>query len=673
MLILKGRYLMESHVMTLDEKLAYLESKSYSGNDLGVTYTKNKTTFKVWSPLAEKVVVNLYQTGDSAENSLIQSYPLTHENNVWTASLAGDFEGLFYTYTITVSGTSNETMDIHATAAGVNGNRAAIIDFDKTNPENWAEDDHVTQQQITDAFIWEVHVADFSSDEHSGISLENQGKYLAFTELGTTYKNEKEFSTGVDHLSKLGVNYVHLLPVFDFENDEEGSDYNWGYDPKNYNVPEGRYSSDPRDPSARIREFKQMVQSLHAQDIGVVLDVVYNHTLDTETSSFNLTVPDYYYRQTDTGEFADGSACGNETASDRSMMRKYMVDSILYWASEYHLDGFRFDLMGLHDVETMNAIRTALNEKGLQHVILYGEPWDAGSNEIKTPNIPANKGNASHFMDGIAIFNDDFRDPVKGSVFNKTDGGFLQGQNGIDFHDADVMAGISANTIGAAASEYELADKTWARNPAQVVSYNSAHDNLSLYDKLVESTFDEPYFGRNDWVIQINKLAAALLFTSQGTLFMQAGEEFGRTKFGDENSFVSSIDVNKLDWSLLKTNSDLVDYYRGLSQIRRKFTPLRDATAQTAKAMAFSRDSIENLIAYTIPNSYAGESDWKWMAVILNSSGETHEVTLESHTDELPTHWTIVANKDHAGLEALGTVEGSTMTIEPHSALILVS
>ena len=664
---------MESNVMTLEEKLAYLESKPYSGNDLGATYTKNKTTFNVWSPLAEKVAVNLYQTGDSNENSLIQSYPLTLENNVWTTSLDGDFENQFYTYTITIDGQSNETMDVHAKAAGVNGNRAAIIDFDKTNPENWAEDNHVMQQNITDAFIWEVHVADFSADKQSGISPENKGKYLAFTELGTTYNNENEFPTGIDYLKQLGINYVHLLPVYDFENEEEGTDYNWGYDPKNYNVPEGRYSSNPTDPASRIREFKQMVQSLHQQNIGVVLDVVYNHTFETETSHFNLTVPDYYFRQTADGSFANGSATGNETASDRTMMRKYMVDSILYWATEYHLDGFRFDLMGLHDVETMNAIRTALNEHGLEQVILYGEPWDAGSNEIAAPNIPANKSNVAHFMDGIAIFNDDFRDPVKGSVFNKTDGAFLQGQSGNDFHDVDVMAGISANTIGAAASEYELADKTWSRNPTQVVTYNSAHDNLTLYDKLVESTFEKPFFQRNDWVIQINKLAAALLFTSQGALFMQAGEEFGRTKHGDANSYVSSIDVNKLDWSLRKTNRDLVDYYRGLNDIRRTFAPLRDATAQTAKAITFSRDAIENLIAYTIPNSFAEKGDWKWMAVVLNSSGETHEVTLESHTGELPANWTIVADRDHAGLEALGTVEGSTMTIEPHSALILVS
>lgn len=664
---------MESNVLTLEEKLAYLESKSYSGNDLGVTYTKDKTTFNVWSPLAEKVVVNLYHTGDNNENSLIQSRPLTNKNNVWSTSLMGDFENIFYTYTITIDGQANETMDVYAKAAGVNGNRAAIIDFAKTNPAHWVQDNHVAQENITDAFIWEVHVADFSSDENSGISPENQGKYLAFTEVGTTYKNEKELATGVDYLKELGVNYVHLLPVFDFENDEEGSDYNWGYDPKNYNVPEGRYSSNPRDPVARILEFKQMVQSLHAQEIGVILDVVYNHTLETEASCFNLTVPDYYYRQTDTGEFADGSACGNETASDRNMMRKYMVDSILYWAKEYHLDGFRFDLMGLHDIETMNAIRTALNENGLQHVILYGEPWDAGSNEIKWPNIAANKGNVAHFIDGIAIFNDDFRDPAKGSVFKKTDGGFLQGQNGNEFKDVDLMAGIGANTIGTAASEYELADKTWARNPTQVVTYNSAHDNLTLYDKLVESTFDEPYFGRNDWLIQINKLAAALLFTSQGALFMQAGEEFGRTKLGDDNSFVSSISINKLDWGLRKSNRDLVDYYRGLHSIRRKFTPLRDATAKTAKALTFSRDTIENLIAYTIPNPDVKAGDWKWMAVVLNSSSETHEVDLEAHTGELPASWEIIADKDHAGLEALRTINGNTVPIEPHSALILVS
>lgn len=664
---------MESNVMSLEEKLAYLESKSYSGNDLGVTHTKKQTTFKVWSPLAEKVEVNLYQTGDSNENSFIQSYPLTHENNVWVTQLMGDFEHTFYTYTITVGGKSNETIDIYAKAAGVNGNRGAIIDFDKTHPENWSEDNPVTQRHITDAFIWEVHVADFSSDENSGISPENQGKYLAFTENGTTYKNEAEFATGIEHLKELGVNYVHLLPVFDFENDEKGSDYNWGYDPKNYNVPEGRYSSDPRDPSARIREFKQMVQSLHAQNIGVVLDVVYNHTLETEASSFNLTVPDYYYRQTETGEFANGSGCGNETASDRNMMRKYIIDSILYWATEYHLDGFRFDLMGLHDIETMNAIRTALNENGLQQVILYGEPWDAGSNEIKEPNMAANKANTAHFMDGIAIFNDDFRDSMKGSVFDAANGGFLQGWNGGSTFDTDAIASICANTIGAAGAAYEIADKTWARTPAQAVTYNSAHDNLTLYDKLASSLLGETDYQRDDLLIQVNKLAAATLFTSQGGLFMQAGEEFGRTKFGDENSYISSIDVNRLDWSLSATNQDLVAYYRGLWQIRHRYAPLRDSTEQTAKAMTFSRDGIENLIAYTIPNKdAAGDGDWQWMAVILNSSTADQEVVLEGQM-ELPEKWTVVANKDIAGLKGLGTIEGNSITIEPRSALILVS
>ena len=663
---------MTDHITTLEDKITYLENNAYYGDDLGVTYTPTHTRFKVWSPLAEKVAVNLYQTGDIHDDSLLDSYPLTLENNVWTITLDGNFENHFYTYTVDIDGKSNETIDIYAKAAGINGNRAAIIDFEKINPTHWEQDTHVTQEKLTDAFIWEVHVADFSSHENSGISAENRGKYLAFTEEGSTYNNEKEHPTGIDYLTDLGVNYVHLLPAFDFENDEEGSDYNWGYDPKNYNVPEGRYSSDPTDPLARITEFKQMVQSLHKKNIGVVLDVVYNHTLETELSSFNLTVPDYYYRQTSSGEFADGSACGNETASDRAMMRKYMIDSILYWAKEYHLDGFRFDLMGLHDVETMNAIRTALNENGLEHVILYGEPWDAGSNEIKEPNIPANKSNSPHFMEGIAIFNDNFRDAMKGHVFEETAGAFLQGKSGLDIQNTDVMASICANTIGADHSEYALADKTWAKDPTQVITYHSAHDNLTLYDKLVASLYEEPQYQRNDWLIELNKLAAAALFTSQGGLFMQAGEEFGRTKHGDGNSFVSPIKVNQLDWELTVKNRDLVDYYRVLWQLRQQYAPLRDATPETAKAMTFSKDTADNLIAYTIPNPSAEGNDWNWMAVALNSSNEVREVTLESQL-ELPHTWTIAANKEAVSLDGLGTVEGNLITVEPHSAVILVA
>lgn len=663
---------MESRVMSLKEKLAYLENHTYSGKDLGVTHTPNETTFKVWSPLAEKVSVNLYATGDGNEPSFLTAYSLTHQDNVWSATLSGEHENTFYTYSITIDGETNETMDVYAIAAGVNGNRAAVVNLESTHPENWLEDTHVTQKSITDAFIWEVHVADFSSDPHSGISPQYQGKYLAFTETETSYQNRNEHPTGVNYLKQLGVNYVHLLPAYDFDNDEEDSNYNWGYNPKNFNIPEGLYSTNPRDPVARIREFKQMVQSLHQQDIGVVLDVVYNHTFETHTSCFNLTVPDYFYRQTAEGNLANGSGTGNETASDRKMMRKYMVDSVLYWAVEYHIDGFRFDLMGLHDVETMNAIRTALNDCGLEHVILYGEPWDAGSNEIKQPNLPANKANIAQLMDGIAVFNDDFRDPLKGHVSHRKAGGFLQGWNGSEFFDKDVIAGICANTNGAANAAFEIADKTWARNPAQVITYNSAHDNLSLYDKLAESMLDETSFQRHDWLIQVNKLAAATLFTSQGGLFMQAGEEFGRTKFGDENSYMSSIEVNQLDWQLSITNRDLVDYYRGLWQIRRHYAPLRDASAQTAQDMTFTRDGIENLIAYTIPNPHVEKGDWNWMAVVLNSSRDTHQVTLESQS-ELPNQWMVVANKDSAGLEALWTIEGNTVTIEPHSALILVS
>lgn len=664
--------------MTIDyqnvgERIKYLETHPYEKNDLGLSYTKERSVFKVWSPLAEIVTINIYETGAIEEDSLLESIPLELENEVWQVHVNRDLKGFFYTYTFTHNGQDFEAPDLYSKAVGVNGDRTAILDLADTNPAKWEEDTQVMQPTITDAVIWETHVADFSSDPSSGISSANQGKYLGFTETDTTLYDAGEFPTGVNYLKDLGVNYVHLLPVFDFDNDERESHYNWGYDPKNYMVPEGLYSTNPADPIARIKEFKQMVQSLHQAGMGVVLDVVYNHTFETEHSWFQHTVPDYYYRQDKNGWFANGSGCGNETGSERQMMRKYMIESILYWAQEYHLDGFRFDLMGLHDVETMNAIRQALNEAGLEQVILYGEPWNAGSVAIYEPNKPADKYHIQDIIDGIAVFNDEFRDSVRGHVFENHNGAFLQGANGYEessYSDSDLISAIVANTQVDVGRFRLPEEKAWARDPHQIVTYSSAHDNLSLYDKLVSSMRHDSNYARHEELIQLNKLNAALLFTSQGALFMQAGEEFARTKYGDENSFQSSIAVNRLDWTRAQENQDLVDYYKGMLAIRKAYAPLRDSTNQTADHIVFSQLP-ENLIAYTIPNVIEDNPKWKIMAVIANTNSKPVHLDLRAD-GSLPKEWTILADSKQAGLDSLGKINGNQLIVNPKNVLVLV-
>src|SRR5699024_5102909 len=481
---------MLDQIETIKRKIEYLEDHTYINSDLGMHFYQGIYTFKVWSPLAKSVSLKLYRTGIIGEDTLIKKLPMIHQDNVWSLSLEEDLNGLFYTYEFNHGDYITEAPDLYSKAVGLNGNRTAIIHLEDTNPKDWENDQHVMQKHITDAIIWEAHIEDFSSDGASGIHPEYQGKYLAFTEEGTTLYEAGEFPTGINYLSQLGINYVHLLPVFDFENDEEDKQYNWGYNPKNYNVPEGKYSTNPRDPKARIKELKQLIQSLHKNNIGVVMDVVYNHTYKTEKSWFQLTVPDYYYRQDAQGNFSNGSGVGNETASERTMMRKFMIDSILYWVEEYHVDGFRFDLMGVHDTETMNLIRDNLDQRGYEHIILYGEPWAGGEIALKEPYKPADRNHVHDYSKRIALFNAEFRDAIKGDVFTDYNGAFLQGANverGSDFTNIDLVAAIMANTQ-MDAGEYNIPEyKVWARTPTEIINYSSAHDNLTLYDKLVSS------------------------------------------------------------------------------------------------------------------------------------------------------------------------------------------
>ncbi|PRY83643.1 type I pullulanase [Alkalibacterium olivapovliticus] len=655
----------------LEKRIPYLEDNRYEKNDLGLTYKKGTATFKVWSPLAKKVWVNLY-TSSEAE-SPAEKIEMTLDDTVWVLTLDKELDGFFYTYSFLHTEAEVESADLYSKAVGLNGDRSAIIDLSKTDPENWDQDSVEQVSRITDAIIWEIHIEDFSSDQSASFSSENRGKYLAFTEENVTVDSQEEQPAGVAYLSSLGINYIHILPAFDFANDETVPAYNWGYDPKNYMVPEGKYASDPADPYSRIREFKEMVAALHRQNLGVVLDVVYNHTFVYDDSWFQLTVPDYYYRQTHDGFPTNGSGCGNETASERKMMRKYLIDSILYWVEEYHIDGFRFDLMGLHDVDTMNLLRKTLNERGHERVLLYGEPWNAGSVAIYEPNKPADKYHIGELADGIAVFNDEFRDAIKGPVFDKRKGGFLQGATGHDdsaYSTTDLIASILANTQSDV-GRFRLPDeKQWARNPSQVITYASAHDNLTLYDKLVASSEGNSSYDRDVDLVQLNKLNAALLFTSLGGIFMQAGEEWGRTKYGDENSFKSSIDINLLDWERAYENKDLVSYYKGMIAIRKAYAPLRDDTNKTGDAVCFSQLH-DNLIAYTIPNT-TGEGDWSMMAVIVNTNGASSRVELKS-SYPLPKEWTIIANRHTAGLTSLGTILGNRLIINPKEVLVLVS
>lgn len=655
----------------IEERIPYLEDRAYNGQDLGLTYTPDHSIFKVWSPLAQQAFLNIYENNESPTPRSKHEMHLI--DNCWTLTLNEDLNGYFYTYSFIHEKSEVESADIYSKAVGINGNRSAIINLEETHPEHWTDDSFKGVSPITEAMIWEVHTEDFSSDDQASFSPDYRGKYLAFTEENVLVNEKEKHPAGLSYLKDLGVNYIHLLPAFDFENDENSPAYNWGYDPKNFMVPEGKYSSDPADPKKRILEFKTMVSHLHRHNIGVILDVVFNHTFFTENAWFQLTVPDYYYRQDHFGDFTNGSGCGNETASERKMMRKYIIDTVLYWVEEYHIDGFRFDLMGLHDVNTMNSLRQTLNEKGYSHVLLYGEPWNAGSVAIFEPNKPADKFHVNDLADGIALFNDEFRDAIKGPVFDERAGGFLQGANGFEtssYSTSDLIASILANTQSDVGRFNLPEEKQWARNPAQVITYASAHDNLTLYDKLIKSTQDEPEYRRNELAIQLNKISAAILFTSLGGIFLQAGEEWGRTKSGDENSFKSSISINQLNWGHAYENRDLLEYYKGMITIRKAFEPLRDASNKTGDAVTFSQLK-ENLLAYTIPNTL-NDSEWTMMAVIINTTPHPEEVALKS-SYPLPDEWTIIANRHSAGLQSLGIIEGHQVIINPREVLILVS
>lgn len=640
---------------------ANLDKSAYSGNDLGASYSKKATTFKVWSPNAASVRVNIFEHGSDNEGDagsiMSRAMSLDKTTGVWSVTINGDLLNKYYTYSVTHGKTTKETADVYAKACGVNGQRSMVVDLSTTNPDGWENDKHVLVKNQTDASVWEISVADFSSSESSGVSEANRGKYLAFTEEGTTVNGvQGASSTCVDYLKKLGVKYVQIMPFYDFGSVDESKNimdqYNWGYDPVNYNCPEGSYSTNPKKGEVRIKECKQMIQALHNAGIGVIMDVVYNHTY-TSDSWFQRTVPNYYYRMNNDGTFSNGSGCSNDTASEHLMFRKYMIDSVTYWASEYHIDGFRFDLMGLHDVTTMNSIRTALDNlyadgSGSQ-ILMYGEAWDMATN-CDEGTVLASQKNLKQLSDRIGAFDDTIRDAIKGST-GGTDGAFVQeGSRRANLKTG--IAGQSDTTTG------------WANVPSQCVTYASCHDNLCLYDKLVGSVYgaDGKYRKRYEDLVAMNKLSAAIVITSQGIPFSLGGEEFCRSKDGDENSYASSRKENMLDWENVDLYSDVIEYYRGLYKIRDAFAAFSDSTAATANSLTYLSDVPKGVTGYTINNTESGK--WSQMCVIFNGSDSAQNVTAKGD-------WVVLADNKTAGLRNIKNVTNS-VKVEAHSAVIMV-
>ena len=640
---------------------ANLDKSAYSGNDLGASYSKKATTFKVWSPNAASVRVNIFEHGSDNEGDagsiMSRAMSLDKTTGVWSVTINGDLLNKYYTYSVTHGKTTKETADVYAKACGVNGQRSMVVDLSTTNPDGWENDKHVLVQNQTDASVWEISVADFSSSESSGVSEANRGKYLAFTEEGTTVNGvQGASSTCVDYLKKLGVKYVQIMPFYDFGSVDESKNimdqYNWGYDPVNYNCPEGSYSTNPKKGEVRIKECKQMIQALHNAGIGVIMDVVYNHTY-TSDSWLQRTVPNYYYRMNNDGTFSNGSGCSNDTASEHLMFRKYMIDSVTYWASEYHIDGFRFDLMGLHDVTTMNSIRTALDnlyaDGGGSQILMYGEAWDMATN-CDEGTVLASQKNLKQLSDRIGAFDDTIRDAIKGST-GGTDGAFVQeGSRRANLKTG--IAGQSDTTTG------------WANVPSQCVTYASCHDNLCLYDKLVGSVYgaDGKYRKRYEDLVAMNKLSAAIVITSQGIPFSLGGEEFCRSKDGDENSYASSRKENMLDWENVDLYSDVIEYYRGLYKIRDAFAAFSDSTAETANSLTYLSDVPKGVMGYTINNTESGK--WSQMCVIFNGSDSAQNVTAKGD-------WVVLADNKTAGLRNIKNVTNS-VKVEAHSAVIMV-
>ena len=637
---------------TLFESEAFARQTEYYG-PLGVEYTPAGTHLRLWAPTAKQAAVNLYRRGTGG--ACVGTLPLQQQDKgVWSIYLPGDQHGKYYDFTLTTPFGTCNAADPYARSAGVNGVRSMIFDPARVDPQGWERD---VRPVIPPArrSVWEVSVRDFSQDPASGVHTAWRGKFLAFTQQGTTLSSDGIHPTCLNYLKRLGVSYVQLMPIFDFGSVDESRpltrQYNWGYDPTNFNVPEGSYSTDPTRGEVRVRECKQMIAALHAAGIGVVMDVVYNHMYRSD-NVLNRVVPLYYFRQNDDGSLSNGSGCGNEFASERPMARRYLIDSVLYWAREYHIDGFRFDLMGLYDVEAMNLLRAELDKlPGGRDILMYGEPWQGGCSALH--RYEANKNNLNMLNERIGIFCDNTRDAIKGGCFDAREPGYVEGKPG-SFWD-----------IGAAVAAWCRSDRLPPHAPSQIVSYVSAHDNFTLWDKLLCVRYEKPEFTARDTVaLAQNRLAAGIYLTSFGLPFMQAGEEFARTKKGVGNSYRSSPALNRLDWNRAEQYHALVDYYRGLLALRAAFPRLGSTDRHAPEALQFF--ALEQpLVGWMLPAVWGDGAAWSALCVFYNPTDTACTVSLPAG------QWKLLSDGTSSSLwRGASRVFTNKTTLAPYSATI---
>jgi len=639
----------------------FSQDYTYSG-DLGAIYTKKATTFRIWAPTATEMVLNLYKAGDGGDvESKVMMTQI--ESGVWEAVKTGDLNGKYYTFSVTHSGETTETYDPYAKAAGVNGDRSMVIDFERVNPKKWVDDRGPIYKNKSDIIVYEMHIRDLTS--HVSSNVKNKGKYLGVVEDNTITRNG--VPTGLSHLKGLGITHVQILPMFDFNSIDEtrlaDKVFNWGYDPKNYSVPEGSYSTDPYRGEIRVSEMKRMIKGLHDNGIGVIMDVVYNHTALSADSNLTVLVPNYYYRMVN-GKYSNASGTGNETASERPMVRKLMIDSLKHWVTEYHIDGFRFDLMGVHDIETMRLIEIELRKIN-PNIILYGEGWTGGTSTLSEEKrlVKANM----KAIEAIGAFNDDFRDGVKGHVFNATEAGFIGGAIGLE---ESVKFGIvgATNHPQVDYTRVNYSKEPWAINPSQSVNYVSAHDNLTLWDKLKVTNPT----ASNEQLIAMQKLGNAIVLTSQGMPFLQLGVDFLRTKEGDDNSYKSPDYINAIDWGLKETHIKTYNYYKGLIAIRKAFSAFRlesqEAIASNLTFYSSNETSKiklpEQMIGYMIDAKANKENNLN-LYVFFNGLLEAQEIVLPEGS------YRVVANDQIADAASGTYIEGGTYVMPGSSALIL--
>ncbi len=628
----------------------------YKGNDLGVYWSPEKTSVKIWAPTAQLVELRLFKDGTKGE-AFYKTNLQRSGDGTWATVLNGDFEGKYYTVRVNDGDWLHEVPDTYARSVGINGQRGMIYNPNATNPDGWIADNGPGLRSPTDAVIYEVHTRDFSVAANSG--MQNKGKFLAFTEEGTL--SPGGLKTGIDHLKELGITHVHLLPVNDFVTvDEEKPDekYNWGYDPQHFQALEGSYSTDPHNGISRIREFKKLVKSLHNYGIGVILDVVFNHTYFAKESVFNQTVPGYFYRQKPDGSFSNASGCGNEIASERYMVRKYFIDTLKFWIEEYHIDGFRFDLMGIFDVKTMQKIREKIDKLN-PGIILYGEGWAADQSPMPE-DMRAVKRNTPQ-LKGIGSFNDDYRDALKGNHGDKKSKGFV---SGLSLREESVKFGITGAVFHPQLnySYIETVHTPWASEPGQCINYVSCHDNYTLWDKLKQSL---PKASDEELRMRV-KLAGALILTSQGVPFLHAGVEFCRTKHGNGNSYKSPDAINQIDWTLKKECHDVFDYFKSLVALRKNHPAFRIPTAEGIRRdLNFCTHYQIGVVSYCIDGKSAGDS---WGTIVLAFNGNLEPVSIPLPEGDFK----VVALEDRIEENGFGEIVQDSIIAEPISMTMLV-